>query len=93
MPSRDFARATGRLAKKTDRIDALVLARFAEAVHPTPRPVPDEEKPGRWERSWPAVARRSWGCSPPRRTAIGRGLHEAGAQANRGARAVAGEGA
>lgn len=40
--ARDFARATGRLAK-TDRIDAEVLAHFAEAVHPTPRPVPDEE--------------------------------------------------
>jgi transposase len=40
--ARDFARATGRLAK-TDRIDAEILARFAEAVHPTPRPVPDEE--------------------------------------------------
>jgi transposase len=39
---RDFARATGRLAK-TDRIDALVLARFAEAVRPAPRPLPDEE--------------------------------------------------
>jgi transposase len=40
--ARDFARATGRLAK-TDRIDAEILARFAEAVHPTPRPVPEEE--------------------------------------------------
>jgi transposase len=39
---RDFARATGRLAK-TDRIDAEVLARFAEAVRPDPRPLPDEE--------------------------------------------------
>ncbi len=39
---RDFARATGRLAK-TDRIDAGILARFAEAVRPAPRPVPDEE--------------------------------------------------
>ena len=28
---RDFARATGRLAK-TDRLDAAVLARFGEAV-------------------------------------------------------------
>ncbi len=37
---RDFARATGRLAK-TDRIDARVLAQFAEMVHPTPRPLPD----------------------------------------------------
>jgi transposase len=39
---RDFARATGRLAK-TDRIDASILARFAEAVRPTPRPLPDRE--------------------------------------------------
>lgn len=36
---RDFARATGRLAK-TDRLDAAVLAHFAEAVRPTPRPLP-----------------------------------------------------
>jgi transposase len=39
---RDFARATGRLAK-TDRIDAGVLARFAQAIQPTPKPLPDEE--------------------------------------------------
>jgi transposase len=39
---RDFARATGRLAK-TDRIDASILARFAEAVRPTPKPLPDGE--------------------------------------------------
>jgi transposase len=35
---RDFAKATGVLAK-TDRIDARVLARFAEAVQPEPRPL------------------------------------------------------
>jgi transposase len=40
--ARDFARATGRLAK-TDRIDAESLARFAEAVRLAPRPIPDEE--------------------------------------------------
>jgi transposase len=40
--ARDFARATGKLAK-TDRIDAEVLARFAEAVRPEPRALPDEE--------------------------------------------------
>jgi len=40
--ARDFARATGRLAK-TDRIDAEVLARFAQAVRPAPRPVTEEE--------------------------------------------------
>lgn len=38
---RDFARATGQLAK-TDAIDAQILARFAEAVRPAPRPMPDE---------------------------------------------------
>jgi len=37
---RDFAKATGRLAK-TDAIDAHVLARFAEAVRPAPRQLPD----------------------------------------------------
>jgi transposase len=37
---RDFAKATGQLAK-TDSIDADVLARFAEAVRPALRPLPD----------------------------------------------------
>jgi len=37
---RDFARSAGRLAK-TDIIDAQVLARFAEALKPEPRPLPD----------------------------------------------------
>lgn len=35
---RDFAKATGKLAK-TDRIDAQVLAHFGEAIRPEPRPV------------------------------------------------------
>jgi transposase len=39
--ARDFARATGRLAK-TDAIDARVLAHFARAIRPEPRPLPDE---------------------------------------------------
>jgi transposase len=39
---RDFARATGKLAK-TDAIDAAVIAHFAEAVRPEPRPIPDEQ--------------------------------------------------
>jgi len=38
---RDFARATGQLAK-TDAIDAQVPALFAERVRPEPRPHPDE---------------------------------------------------
>jgi transposase len=40
--ARDFARATGKLAK-TDRIDAAALAPFAEAVWPEPQPLPDAE--------------------------------------------------
>lgn len=40
--TRDFARATGKLAK-TDRLDAKALARFAEAVRPEPRALPEEE--------------------------------------------------
>jgi transposase len=40
--ARDFAKATGTLAK-TDRIDAYVLAYFAEALKPEPRALPDEE--------------------------------------------------
>lgn len=39
---RDFARATGQLAK-TDALDAKVIARFAEQVRPEPRPVPDAQ--------------------------------------------------
>lgn len=37
---RDFARATGQLAK-TDQLDAAILALFAERVRPTPRPLAD----------------------------------------------------
>lgn len=40
--ARDFARATGRLAK-TDAIDAAILARFAEAVRPAAKVLPDQE--------------------------------------------------
>lgn len=39
---RDFARASGRLAK-TDRLDAQVLARFAAVMRPPVRPLPDTE--------------------------------------------------
>lgn len=40
--ARDFAKATGKLAK-TDALDAFVLAHFAQAIRPVPRPIPDEE--------------------------------------------------
>jgi len=39
---RDFARATGKLAK-TDALDAQVLAHFAEAIRPLPRSLPDTD--------------------------------------------------
>jgi len=39
---RQFAQAGGHLAK-TDRLDAAVLAHFAEAMKPTPRPLPDAQ--------------------------------------------------
>ncbi len=40
--TRDFAKATGQLAK-TDRLDAHALARFAQAVQPPARPLPPAE--------------------------------------------------
>lgn len=40
--ARDFAKATGQLAK-TDTLDARALAHFAEAVRPPPRPLPDAQ--------------------------------------------------
>jgi transposase len=43
--ARDFAKATGRLAK-TDTLDARGLAHFAEAVRPSPRPLPEAHAQG-----------------------------------------------
>ena len=40
--ARDFARATGQLAK-TDALDARALAHFADVMRPTPRPLPDAQ--------------------------------------------------
>jgi transposase len=39
---RDFARATGKLAK-TDRLDAAAIAHFAEAIRPPARPIGNAE--------------------------------------------------
>jgi transposase len=50
---RDFARATGRLAK-TDALDAHAIALFAERIRPEPRPVAAAEAQGLAE----LVARR-----------------------------------
>ncbi len=51
--ARDFAKATGTLAK-TDRIDAHILARFAETLKPELRPLKSEET----ERLQELVTRR-----------------------------------
>ena len=40
--ARDFARATGQLAK-TDALDARALAHFADVIRPTPRLLPDAQ--------------------------------------------------
>lgn len=39
---RDFAKATGKLAK-TDPLDAQILAHFADVIRPVPRPLPDAQ--------------------------------------------------
>ena len=39
---RDYARATGQLAK-TDALDARILAKFAAAIRPEVRPLPDTQ--------------------------------------------------
>ncbi len=50
---RDFARATGQLAK-TDRLDAAVIAHFGAAIQPAAQPAPDAER----QRLSELVARR-----------------------------------
>ena len=40
---REYARSMGKLAK-TDRIDALILARWAESAKPEPKPLPDAQR-------------------------------------------------
>jgi transposase len=59
--ARDFAKATGQLAT-TDALDARALAHVAEAVRPTPRPLPDaqaDELRALLARRRPWVARRT----------------------------------
>jgi transposase len=46
---REFAKAVGKLAK-TDRLDAAIIAHFAEAVRPQPRPVAAAEAVALGER-------------------------------------------
>jgi transposase len=71
--ARDLAKATGQLAK-TDAVDARALAHVAEAVRPTPRPLPDaqaNERRALLARRRPLVAMRPaeqhrLGNAPPR---------------------------
>ena len=56
---RDFARATGTLAK-TDALDAAVLAHFADAVRPAVRPLRDAET----QRLGQSVSARVDGSDP-----------------------------
>ena len=68
---RDFARATGQLAK-TDAIDAQVLALFAERVRPARCPMRRRRRstpcsPGAasWSRCSPRSGTGSWSPGPP----------------------------
>ena len=82
---RDFAKATGRLAK-TDALDAQVLAHFAAAVQPPPPARCRIPRPPTWSRCSPGVARWSRGIRPSRtgcRGPPGRGC--AGASKSTGA--------
>lgn len=69
---RDFAKATGELAK-TDALDALVLARFGERVRPDPRPLADDAQRTPWMRCSRADG-SSLRCCRLRRTVQGRSL-------------------
>jgi transposase len=70
---RDVANATGPLAQ-TDALDTRALAHVAEAVRPTPRPLPDaqtDELRALLVRRWHLVAMRTaaqnrLGSAPPR---------------------------
>jgi transposase len=70
--ARDFAKATGRLAK-TDRLDARGLARFAEAIRPPIRALPDEnavelqEKLARHRQLVRCARPKAIACRTPRR--------------------------
>ena len=54
---RDFARATGRLAK-TDVLDAEIIALFAERIRPQPRPLADADSRA-WQ-NWSHAVVRWW---------------------------------
>jgi transposase len=59
--ARDFAKATGQVAK-TDALDARALAHCADAIRPTPRPIPEaqtEERRARLARRRQRIAMRT----------------------------------
>lgn len=66
---RDFGKATGQLAK-TDRLDARLLALFAERVQPTPRPrptPPQQRIAALVAHRWRWNVREAAGCGAARR--------------------------
>ena len=76
----NFAKATGPLAK-TDGIDAVMLARFGDAVRPEPRPLKDgDDNLNRWIQSSPVgreeLSRRVSGIGPVRSRGLVAGLAE-----------------
>src|SRR6266853_566026 len=68
--ARDFARATGPLAK-TDALDARALAHFADVIRPTPRPLPDGHYgPYHVAQRAPGHARRRYRDAAPGQPAV-----------------------
>ena len=57
---RDFAKATGQLAK-TDTLDANILAHFGEVIRPAVRPMKGAEYPGARGAHYPASPARGHG--------------------------------
>ena len=69
-PVRDFAKATGPLAK-TDRLDAAIVARVADRVQPTPRPLREPVLPPLTARMTLRGKRVVWGGRAPLRAVLG----------------------
>lgn len=86
--ARDFAKATGQLAK-TDRVDAAVLAAFARAIRPAIRPLKDADTQALDER----VTRRRQlvAMRVPRDPPFGYGGHPVTAEKPQGAHRLVGQ--
>ena len=67
---RDFARATGRLAK-TDALDAPIIALFAERIRPEPRPLADADSQTLAELEHPCSVAMGEGAWMPEAVSFG----------------------